>query len=100
MNLVCLQRIYPSSVGEEEQSVVGVHNHQVQHGIVFSSTHADDAFATAVLSAEGIGRHSFHVALLAEGDDRVFVGDERLVGLVGELGIVDHGPARVVESLF
>ncbi len=70
MNLVCLQRIYPSSVGEEEQSVVGVHNHQVQHGIVFSSTHADDTLATAVLSAEGIGRHPFHVALLAEGDDQ------------------------------
>ena len=76
MDLVRLQWVYPSPVSEEEQGVVGVHYHQVHHRIVFPCPHTHNAFSAAVLGAECVGRHPFHVALLAQRDYGVFMGDE------------------------
>ena len=76
MNLVRLQRVDPPPVGEEEQSVMGVHDHQVHHRVIFSGPHADHTLAAPVLGAEGIGRYALHIALLAQCDDCIFMGDE------------------------
>ena len=76
VDLISLQGVYPSPVGEEEQGVVGVDDYQVHHCVVFPGPHPQHALAAAVLGAEGIRRHSLHVALLAQGDYGVLMRNE------------------------
>ena len=81
-NLVYALDIDPAGVGEEHQVIVRAGAEEVLDevlvlfGCAFAGGHADDPFAAAPLGAIGADVGAFDQAVMADGDDDAFIGDE------------------------
>ena len=100
-NLVHAPDVHAAGGGEEHQVIMRAGGEEVLdevlslalHDGVFAGAHADDAFAAPTLGAVRADIGALDEAVMREGDDDAFVGDEvlnRHVALVGD----DVGPAR------
>ena len=89
-NVVNVHPIHVAAVGEVEDQVVAVRIEEVFHMVLVLGFHADDADATAVLRAVGIGRNALDVAGIGDRDHagmaRDQVGVIQVAFVVGDLG--------------
>ena len=98
-DVVHLQPVALAAAREEQDVVVGGGDEEVLDEVAFLGGGPDDALAAAALAAVTGQRQAFDVALVADGDDAVLLGDE--VFEVEVLGLADDlGPAGVGVLLF
>ena len=79
-HLVALERVDASALGEEQQRVVRVADHEVVDGVFLARGSAGHAAPAPALQPVRLQRDALHVAAVGDGDDDLLVRDEVLVG--------------------
>ena len=94
-NVVDLEPVDLTVVGEEENIIVGQGDEHVFEEVALAGVGGGDPPAAAVLGAIGAGRQPLDIAVLGDRDDHVFFPDQRFLVVIAQLLGVELAPAGV-----